>query len=221
MIYVLLCALALIIPKKKFVSKKKYYQVLIGLVVVVLASYLVFNLIDTLRIVSDTDSKSAFSNAPAYSFGDIITSPLTFIKLFINNLKVCTINFIYLTISGLYLININPIYTIGFIILLILSSFRTDEDKQYITKKQKIIMFFIVIGIFFAIHVVGFTWTNKGAAIIEGVQGRYMIPVLSLIFLMLRNSILTYKKNIENNLMFFLCTLQVITLWSAFISLLV
>ena len=85
----------------------------------------------------------------------------------------------------------------------------------------KIIMFFIVIGIFFAIHVVGFTWTNKGAAIIEGVQGRYMIPVLSLIFLMLRNSILTYKKNIENNLMFFLCTLQVITLWSAFISLLV
>lgn len=220
MIYVLLCALALIIPKKKFNSNKKYYKILIGLIISVLASYLIFNLIDALRIVNDTDSKSAFADVPAYSFGDIINYPKIFIKLFITNLKVCTINFIYLAITGLYLIDINPIYTIGFIILLILSSFRIDEEKQYITKIQKIIMFMIFMGIFFAIHVVGFTWTKKGASIIEGVQGRYMIPVLPLMFFMLRNSTLTYKKYIDDKLIFVFCNLQVITLWSAFMSLL-
>ncbi len=221
MIYVLVCALALIIPKRNFGSNKKYYKILISLIVCVLASYLLVNLIDALRIVNDTDSKSAFSDVPAYSFGDIITSPTIFIKLFINNLKVCTINFIYLTISGLYLVSINPVYTIGFIILLVLSSFRVDSEKQYITGMNKIIMFMIFIGIFFAIHVVGFTWTQQGAPIIEGVQGRYMIPVLPLAFLMLRNSTLTYKKNIDNKLIFSFCALQVITLWSAFISLLI
>lgn len=221
MIYVLVCALALIIPKKNFSSNKKYYKILIGLIVCVLASYLLVNLIDTLRIVNDTDSKSAFSDVPAYSFGDIINSPTIFIQLFINNLKVMTVNFIYLAINGLYLVNINPVYTIAFIVLLVLSSFRQDNEKQYISGMNKIIMFMIFIGIFFAIHVVGFTWTQKGAPIIEGVQGRYMIPVLPIAFLMIRNSTLTYKKNIDNKLVFSLCALQVITLWSAFISLLI
>lgn len=221
MVYVLICAFALIIPKKKFNSNKKYYKILIGLIICVLVSYLFFNLIETLSIVNDTDSKSAFSDAPAYSFGDLITSPTIFIKLFINNLKVCTINFIYLAINGLYLIHINPVYTIGFIILLVLSSFRSDGEKQYITGMHKLIMLMIVIGIFFAIHVVGFTWTQKGASIIEGVQGRYMIPILPLLFLMLRNSTLIYKKNIDNKLIFSLCFLQLITLWSAFISLII
>lgn len=221
MIYVLVCALALIIPKKEFSSKKTYYKILIGLIISVLASYLIFNLIDALRIVNDTDSKAAFADVPAYSFGDIISSPAIFIKLFITNLKVCTIKFIYLAINGLYRIDINPVYTIGFIILLVLSSFRIDEDKQYITKMHKVIMFMIFMGIFFAIHIVGFTWTEKGAPIIEGVQGRYMIPVLPLMFFMLRNSTLTYKKCIDDKLIFVFCTLQVITLWSAFMSLLI
>ena len=62
----------------------------------------------------------------------------------------------------------------------------------------------------------GFTWTVKGNNLIEGVQGRYMLPFLPFILLLFRNSNLVLNKSIDRELMFSVSVLNVVTLISLF-----
>ena len=43
-----------------------------------------------------------------------------------------------------------------------------------------------------------YMWTPIDAVSIQGLQTRYIIPILPLILLSLRNSALTYRKNLTN-----------------------
>ena len=60
------------------------------------------------------------------------------------------------------------------------------------------------------LYMAGFTWTANTSPIIEGVQGRYLLPIMPLGLFLIRNKTLVYKRDITRNIMFSMCFLQVI-----------
>ncbi|MDU4937991.1 MAG: DUF2142 domain-containing protein [Clostridium sp.] len=218
MVYVLICLLGLIIPKKRFTCNKKYYMYIGGVIFAIITMYLLVNLGGAIRVVTETQGESAFSTAASYTFSDILHQPIQFAKVLINSLRENFVSFVLLSINGLYLINIHGILTYSFFILLVLAALKQKDEEQYITTANKILMGIIIVGVILALYTVGFTWTPNGKTVIDGVQGRYLIPLFPLIFLLLRNKNLTFEKNIDKKLMFSLCCVQIMTLCSGFLS---
>ena len=60
------------------------------------------------------------------------------------------------------------------------------------------------------------TWTPYGSKVIEGTQGRYFLPVLPLVVLLLRNRNLTLKKGIQMNLIMSVGLIQFMVVWEIF-----
>jgi uncharacterized membrane protein len=61
-----------------------------------------------------------------------------------------------------------------------------DKSRHLISKKQKLISLSIFIMIFLLVCAfVYISWTVVGQNMIDGIQGRYFIPILPLLFLLL------------------------------------
>ena len=59
-------------------------------------------------------------------------------------------------------------------------------------------------------------WTTRGAQIIEGIQGRYFLPVLPLFLLPLRNSWIRLERNLGRTVLAMLFCMDVYVLLRVF-----
>lgn len=216
-VYVVLCGLCLIIPKKRYEDSKKYYKIIFGVLFICALSFVVFNLTRALGVLSQTEATS-ISNTSAYTFGEIIEHPMQYLRIFLNTIRLLGINFLTGSISALWQVPISEFITVTFIVILILSSFCKDDEEPYLERGRKLWGAMIFFGIIILLYMAGYTWTPNTSTIIEGVQGRYLLPIMPLGLLLLRNRSLVYKKDITRSLMFTVCFLQVITLLNGFIA---
>ncbi len=112
-------------------------------------------------------------------------------------------------------IEISKIIIIMFLVLVILASIKRKDDKIFILKKDK-----YMIGsmcLLSAIFVVGgmlLSWTTIYDIAIEGVQGRYFIPIIFFVIILLRNNIIEIKRNIDRELIYFSLLLQPFVVYS-------
>ena len=71
-------------------------------------------------------------------------------------------------------------------------------EKLGLNTIQKMIMIVSVVlitgGIFAGLM---FGWTSGDAVAVEGIQGRYFLPIIPLITLLLRNKVIVSKRNLE------------------------
>lgn len=222
-IYIFICLMVLIIPIKRFNNKINYFSV-ISLVFISCATFMIiFNLINIINASTTPNTVELMDvyTAPkeTYSIASIFNSPGNFIKIFIDTINNKSEFYIFSLLSyRLGWININiPIYisiTMG--CLLLLSSFKLESEELFIKSKTKILFFIICAAVFFILMVVSYTWTPQGDPIIEGIQGRYFIPILPIFLLLFRNNNLMFKKDIGNKFVFAMCIINVITMLISF-----
>lgn len=116
----------------------------------------------------------------------MLQNPMSLVKALTNTFGNLGQYYIYTMIGsplGFLNIQVNPLIIMSFILLLLLSTI-IEKNEITFSKWQKIWNLLIVIGTILII-VVGFyvSWTSVGGTQIEGVQGRYFIPVLPLLLL--------------------------------------
>lgn len=215
-VYVFLVALCFVIPKNRLKTNKNYWKLFFGVLACVVVSYLGFNLVRTLSTMTSTSATSVFNSDPAYSFGDIFKMPVHFVKMLFLTMTERAVSYSSHAITAVYMININSMLTVAFVIILVLASFRHKDEKQYLSGWHRLLMAAIFFGIVILLFTVAFTWTPNDCSRIEGFQGRYMIPMMPILFMTLRNSNLMYKKSIDKALMMSICILQIITITDAF-----
>lgn len=218
-IYIFICLMVFIIPIKRFNNKMNYFSA-ISLVLISCAVFMiVFNLMNIINVSTTPNTVESMDiyTAPkeTYSISSIFTSPGNFVKIFVDTINSKSEFYIF-SLLGYRLgwININiPIY-ISLIIgcLLLLSSFRLESEEQFIKNRTKFLFFIICAAVFCMFVIVAYTWTPQGDAIIEGVQGRYFIPILPVFLLIFRNNNLMFKKDIGNKLVFVMCIINVMTM---------
>jgi len=89
---------------------------------------------------------------------------------------------------------LSPLYSVAFIILLIVSALDSTDKNSMPDKYQRSMMMLILTVLFAAVIIRAYSWTYVGAALIYGVQGRYFIPVLPLLFIAIKNNVVKTKK---------------------------
>lgn len=215
-VYVLMCFIALIIPKSRFRDIKKYRMFLITLICSIGAFYLLINAVEAVGVVTEQQGVAAFSQSESYTFSDIISNPLSFIYILFNSIVKQSYTFLYDSIISFYKVALNSSLTLIYIVLLLLSTIKKKEEEVYLKPSNKLWITLLLSGIMLGIMAAGFTWTVKGNNLIEGVQGRYMLPFLPFILLLFRNSNLVLNKSIDRELMFSVSVVNVVTLISLF-----
>ena len=116
----------------------------------------------------------------------VLSNPISFVKVLKNTIDVYGESYLFGMIAsplGWLDIVVSPLITIAFLVLVIFSSMIENNEVAF-SRKQKIWNFLIVVGT--ALLIIGamyISWTGVGAEVVEGVQGRYFIPLLPLLLL--------------------------------------
>lgn len=114
-------------------------------------------------------------------------------------------------------IEINWLFVIGLLLLLLLSTVRSEEDNFRLERKQRLGVFAIALSVAALFILACLTWTPINYETLFGVQGRYFLPALPLLLLTLRGKNLRFSKPADGILVFSECVLVILTILNAFL----
>lgn len=148
-----------------------------------------------------------------YAVSELIRRPVFIVRMVCNTFSQQSDDLV-LGLLGTQLGNLDPVLGLPFFaaaaqggILLLLMLKRPGEEKS-LTIPMMLWSLLISAGIILlTAGAMLVAWTTQGAAVIEGIQGRYFLPVLPLILLCFRNDIIIMKRDISRGL---LCSLILI-----------
>jgi uncharacterized membrane protein len=180
--YIMLILLFFLIPSKKFGSRSKMFQIfgLTFLLAVLIIAFWNF-MVNGLYMPLD----------PGISIKDqllcILHYPVDFIQTMLNTSSQYAGELPFIVVGNWAYANSpipNLIYYMYLFIILLVAAF--DKGPFKISLKQRYIilgLFLLIAGTIFVLEYL--TWTYTGAPLIHGIQGRYLIPILPLLFLTL------------------------------------
>ncbi len=174
--YAPLCLLLFAIPKERFGSAKKKIAIIIGTGAIIFTFLLVWLLVAP-SLQNQTNQ--------AAQIGLILSNPLKYSAIILNSIN--TNIYMYLSnFLGGYLewfnVLLSPLYIISAFTIFVLLYTKEKQQKTTVTKSLK----YLAVAIFTIITILIFTtmfitWTKAGELVIDGVQGRYFLPLTLLI----------------------------------------
>lgn len=190
-VYGVMLLLALLIPPQRFGGRKQKWGAIAaaallcgGMLVAANFSSLQYRVQSAAKDAVEVDAQAG---GQLYTVGFILEHPMETARIFLNTLKdqgivwlMCGIGW-YL--SGLSL-DISIVYVGWFAALLLLSVLACGQGAPKVTLGQRA-SFVICSGLVVLLAMLGmFTgWTVMGSPVVEGIQGRYFIPILPLLLL--------------------------------------
>lgn len=193
MVYGVIAGLCLLIPVKKFGGWGKW---LLSAAAVLGAFAVAMVLVNSATLALYTDSSGGYvdwAQAPGYTFGQLIRDPLLVLRLCYNTLMWQGEQLYTGMIGGALgnmdnVLNTPYVVILGLTAILLMLAFRKPGETLYINIKSRIWIWFlgfICLGaLMFSMLL---TWTPAGATTINGVQGRYLLPLLPVLLLTLKN----------------------------------
>lgn len=192
--------LMLLLPKEKFQSIKQKRAFKLIIIVIFLIGILTFILPILFNPNSSNDIRGGNVSVPQ-QIKLIISSPISFIKVFWENAVLDTANrLLSPSTFGLlsYYGGMESDTSYYLFILAIILAFFTENNAKSINKKEKIIMISIYLLIFcFIWGSMYLAFTPVGEAVINGVQSRYFIPFLLPLLYCFQTE--KWSAKIENN----------------------
>lgn len=180
-VYLPLCLLNLILPLNKFKSKKEYYLKKITLILIPILINLVW-----LKIASRFLIVFQPGVNTSMQVKYVLFNPFNYFKIIFNTIKNNGIMFLT-TMFGSNL-NLYNIYTSNFysyisllFIIIISISYKFSIDIKFKIKEKKFIFFIFISTILLIFTSLYVQWTPLYNKYINGIQGRYFIPVLLLV----------------------------------------
>ncbi|MBO4467960.1 MAG: DUF2142 domain-containing protein [Clostridia bacterium] len=213
-VYIALAAIVLLLPKDNFKTPKYHFlfKCILGAVAVV--GILVFQFLSFAKLNSETVTNTANLG---YSLPYILRNPKETISILINTVYVSTDFYIKSLVAyfGFFQIEM-PWYLALAMLTILLIAFQRREDEPTALKPLPRVYAFVLFAIVFvAVEIILLIdHTTLGAGAVMGIQGRYFIPALPLLYLFIRNNTLTLKKNMDNQLIFAASGVNVVMLFA-------
>lgn len=187
-VYLPICLVLFLIPKERFHSNKDKYKKIILLAVAVIVLNLVWLAISSSYLIEFRTGVD-----PANQVKYILSNPIDYIQILFNTLydRITLYVFNIVGFSLCYFdVNLSYLYIYLYLILGTYLMIMDADDR--IDAKDKGMMLFVIIScillMFTSLYV---QWTAVGETIIDGVQGRYFIPLLIPLAVLCNNKIKT------------------------------
>lgn len=220
-VYLLLGFLVFLVPDSKVcLDKKKVYAIKIG---TVLSALLVsiFGRMETTNAMLGNSIVVEGETIEGYSIGMLLSEPFDTIVLWGNTLKERSVHYLKQIFGGYEAyskVEISWLVILGFFILLFFALL-VENKERILDFKGRCIALLVSIGILGA-TLLAFNLakdcTNLTSDCIYGVQGRYFLPFLPLVFMMLQSKKLLVSKSLRPMLYIGLYCMQFVAVWEIF-----
>lgn len=180
------------IPKEKITVKlPKWVWAVGGILFVAGAVYVVKQFWPSIQSMfggGDNAQNIIYNGSEGYSLGYIMKNPIRSILFFVKSLLL-SMFYYAASMVGAYLGWLN-IYTptwcmVGYLLLLLLVTFLCCNERENVLNIKKRIVLFVAAAVscLLTIAVMWLSWTPLDAVKVQGVQGRYFLPVLPMLLL--------------------------------------
>lgn len=219
MVYFPILLILFAIPMQKFsvrgkvntkIKKENTIFFLVSAVTVLLSFIIAMYLVNRATLAgystSNTDSLE-WAGEQSYTIGYLLHNKAKMLKIFYNTMLV-QIEYYHDTMMGTYLGHADTVIGIpyiGFLVLnigLIFSVFGEGKRGLLLLKDKILVIVSVGFVIFFIFLSMLIAWTPLGSQFIEGVSGRYFIPVILPVLLVLSNNKIAVKDDMKRNIIF-------------------
>lgn len=232
MVYIPLAAMCFLIPQEKFGSKKKFLTAAAIVAVCMVVGVLIVNLNKMASYLGETEDVIEWAGGVAgYSFSALLQSPLTAVKIIVYTLVTRMAGYVYGMIGG----NLGWLeYEVDAVLVLFLLAWTAltalavrdehravntswkngmDVDGAVMPVLHRIVSLILCGGTVVAtLLIMLLSWTPLGSPVVEGVQGRYFLPILPLVLVALRNKKIVLQHNIDDILVGGYCLVNLLVI---------
>lgn len=169
------------------VSWRKIALRVIGFSLPILGFFVLANLPSLAKMSQGASAGSA--GTEVFSLTNILADPAQAFFVLINTFR---------TTLGTYLVNAIQLFeidlgssdsmTLLILFLLLVESLHPGTERQKIQPVERSFFFLVAFGVFLLVTLAAFQWTSLESSVIEGIQGRYLTPVLILLCMSFMNS---------------------------------
>ena len=203
--YYPLSALALLIPKTRFKSKKARVLCLCALILLPLLFLLLFRFQIMAYKATDTGAYLNWEGQRDYTIAFIFRHPITTLGIFKNTVLYEAVGWM-LDMVGYSLSALTldlPLWIPGgYFLLLLLSAIRKEQDPACLSVRDRCAFLLVAFTVVVSVMLIMFVgWTSDTRTLIAGIQGRYFIPILPLLLLSLNGDILVLRRNFDKEMM--------------------
>jgi uncharacterized membrane protein len=200
MVYIPLALLCFLIPPEKFGSKKQFWIGAALVAVMMAGGILLVNLDKILVYVKETEETVDWADAAAgYSISYVMSHPLQVLGVLGRTIIQKGPTYVSTMLGGTLgwlEYRINPVITVFLTVWTILTGLSCMETAHMGTagflpslpKKHKLLSWFIcLLVLVLTLLIMLLSWTPLSSQVVEGVQGRYFLPILPLALMTLPN----------------------------------
>lgn len=152
-----------------------------------------------------------------YTFSDLIADPVRFLKIILNTFYVRGDSFIGEMVGNILFEKWFIVY--GFIILMLLGLLAGNgEIKRFQLRYRLLILLFAAASVALIWLSMLLSFTSSDALYIGGLQGRYFLPLLPLIFPVLQNRLIRGERLVGNLVLYAAGILSAVTVFYIFLN---
>lgn len=194
MVYGVIAGFCLLIPVKKFGNWRRWTA---GAAAVLGAFGIAMVLVNSRTVVMYTEASKGFipwAGETGYTFAQLIHNPLLVFEMCYNTLMYQG-DTLFSGMIGAALGNMDPVLNtpyaviLGFTAILVILALKKPEEELFMGLKSKVWIWFLC---FLCLGALMFSmllaWTPVSSRMIDGVQGRYLLPLLPMFLLTFKNS---------------------------------
>lgn len=216
-VYVLISLCCLLIPRTKVAKNWHYYTGVAATLAASLISLLIFQAGKISSVASD--SHQVALGGTNYTLGYFLQAPQKLIGMYVRTFQEYGDFYLSSMLGGKLGrldVDIPWMLILVFAALLLLSVIPQQKDTLSLSAPKKLWLAVICAGVVGATMLgLMFDWTPETSAVIEGVQGRYFLPILPLLLLLTRNQTLVLRKDITQGMIFTFLAFHALTaLWA-------
>lgn len=207
-VYIGVAALLLVIPKEKFSKPQLHFvfKCCLGLIAVI--SIFAFQFNNASKVTSDTVTNSATAG---YSIGYVLQNPGKMVMMLWETILNQGDFYVKSLISffGWFEFQTPWFMAIPYVVIVCFAFMRKKDEiaaEGFLQRIYALMLFAVVFLLTELLLLVDHT--PMGSATVLGVQGRYFIPALPLLFFFLRNNTIEVKKTFDSKIMFALTALN-------------
>ncbi len=215
-VYLPIIGITVLIPKEKYggVAKKRLALGVLAVssVIVVLAAKLA-TLNDIAQPAAETAGRAAVKMSLSYCLGH----PVEMIEICYRTLERQTSGYISQMLAtplGYLDTPLPEIVVYALILILLFSILKCGDEVRYEVRdvrRYSAAITILITGMIMAALLL--SWTTEDAVQIDGIQGRYFLPILPLIVVLTQNHLIVLKRNIDQYLIVFMGCVQCISVY--------
>lgn len=213
-VYFMIGLIMFAIPTERFSKKKKKLLVIMCILMIGAVSILCSRFSQVVEL--STVPTEGYMDKQTYTIGALLNEPIRIVYIVYATIRNGASGYMSTLLGsgmGWSYVSIPRILQFGLVVVMVFASLQREGEKEQLSAKKK--GWFVLAALLCVVAIEGamlLAYTPYGVNYIKGVQGRYFIPILPLLLVLLKTDAIVVKKDIKMHVNMALYVIQYFSL---------